>query len=184
MRRRGPWDWDETFHRSEIGDCGGRVEWKLRAEKVMAEFWDCAIVRWMWMCVICASDFPRRFRDRYNRGVKPLRRPFADWVDDRVIPAYTYFVEDHPWLSTVVVTALWFGIRSVVFGEWGLFLAAAGVELVAVVYLAIGWDVRRRERRIELKRENHICLHCGYDMRAVPERCSECGKWADEPVDE
>jgi hypothetical protein len=115
--------------------------------------------------------------------MKPLRRPFADWVDDRVIPAFRYFGDDHPWISIAAISAASFAFRALLSGSWGLFALSSGVALVPVIWLAIGWDIRRRELRIERMRENHICLHCGYDMRASPERCSECGRWADEPLE-
>ena len=53
----------------------------------------------------------------------------------------------------------------------------------ASTFLAIRWDIRRQKREIEKLRAKHIRLHCGYDMRATPERCSECGHSADEPVE-
>jgi len=114
--------------------------------------------------------------------VKPLKRPFADWVDDRVIPAVRYFMEDHPAITSMTIAGLWGGFRFGVRGEWLWFVGVAVMEVIFAVYLAIGWDARRRERRLEELKANHICLHCGYDMRATPERCSECGRWANEEV--
>jgi hypothetical protein len=50
------------------------------------------------------------------------------------------------------------------------------VFLVAVLVLGLQGviGVRRRARRARAVREN-LCLHCGYDLRATPGRCPECG---------
>lgn len=45
---------------------------------------------------------------------------------------------------------------------WGLWLLPAGA-----------WAVRRRRRQGRL--HNRHCLMCGYDLRATPGRCPECG---------
>jgi hypothetical protein len=78
------------------------------------------------------------------------------------------------------LTRMWF---SLVTGNWGWMKIFAPVALAAGLWSAVVWDVRRRQRRMEGLRERHICLHCGYDIRATPDRCSECGRWASEPID-
>jgi hypothetical protein len=53
---------------------------------------------------------------------------------------------------------------------WFLFALTAPAPLVMAVR-------RRRRRR---RREKGQCLACGYDLRATPERCPECGAFAKE----
>jgi hypothetical protein len=108
--------------------------------------------------------------------MEPIRRPFADWVESRVVP----FFEDRPWVGMVFLM----GVQSILLFRWyALGVVAVAGAMQGLGWL-VGWDRWRRWQRIERMRANHICLHCGYDMRATPERCSECGRWADEPVEE
>lgn len=57
-------------------------------------------------------------------------------------------------------------IRAVIIPYW---LIAAGFLAAPLAALVRGW---RKRRRISA----HLCTSCGYDLRATPDRCPECGE--------
>jgi 4-amino-4-deoxy-L-arabinose transferase-like glycosyltransferase len=82
---------------------------------------------------------------------KPFTPPFYWLVTERVVSAgYAY----HSWR---------FGVRA-----WLIVSAFAVLPAVATFRQV---RVARRRRRARLGR----CVACGYDLRATPERCPECG---------
>src|SRR5437016_5301549 len=75
--------------------------------------------------------------------------------------------------------ALIFGVTFVtnVISEW---FAHGGitqlVTLALSVFLIPFWlPVQLRIEREKRRRKKGVCLSCGYDLRATPDRCPECG---------
>jgi hypothetical protein len=56
---------------------------------------------------------------------------------------------------------------------WSLTVPYWLLVLIAVP-LPAAWRVRRA--RVRRRLSSGQCLHCGYDLRATPERCPECGR--------
>jgi hypothetical protein len=83
----------------------------------------------------------------------------------------------------VGILAVFAGIWVVIVAVLSLFNAWIIVLLTAILGSVVGvreWHSRRREGWILQGR----CAACGYDLRATPERCPECGRDAtlDEPI--
>ena len=52
-------------------------------------------------------------------------------------------------------------------------LALLMAPVPAIVFFA---TCAKHEALVTKRRAQHQCLHCGYDARATPERCPECGR--------
>lgn len=69
---------------------------------------------------------------------------------------------------------IWFGIE---FGPIPNDQVSYWFATTAVVFslLPIVWVIHRVTRKPEGMGKSNICRECGYDLRATPYRCPECG---------
>ena len=116
----------------------------------------------------------------YNFIVKPLKRPFADWVDGLIVPPIMEFVGNHPVISVILIAQIVTAPRMFWDGGASEFLTFFGMlDFCFLGWLAVDWDIARAQRRVQRLRQSQICVYCGYDLRATPERCPECGRRVD-----
>jgi hypothetical protein len=59
-----------------------------------------------------------------------------------------------------------YGFRSLCVPAWS--------QSLSLAIIPAWWIIRQRRTRRRLRQG--CCLHCGYDLRATPERCPECGR--------
>ena len=78
---------------------------------------------------------------------------------------FEYIIYDNTWLGdgSIIAVPLW------------VFAAATSFMPMAAFVATI---VRRRKMKLALRQ---ICTHCGYDLRATPERCPKCGTAPTKP---
>jgi hypothetical protein len=67
-------------------------------------------------------------------------------------------------------TALWFHYDP----SEGWILQLPLIVAIAVLFVAPALWIAQKAQSYFQAKEGH-CLHCGYDLRATPERCPECG---------
>jgi hypothetical protein len=72
----------------------------------------------------------------------------------------------------------WHGRRNVRLGvRYGFAVAPFWGVAAATAVLPLGWTALRWRSRVRGRRRMRLglCPTCGYDVRATPERCPECG---------
>jgi hypothetical protein len=108
---------------------------------------------------------------------QPIRRPVADWIE-AVCENYPGRVH----LLVVVLPAMPFLVAAAI----PFVKAYAGQLVLAAVMLCVGslvlrWRRGVLDRRAAERARTHTCLVCGYDLRATPYVCPECGTFATPP---
>jgi hypothetical protein len=66
---------------------------------------------------------------------------------------------------------------------WMLFMMAVSFLVISGAVIALVWGIAdaflgEPERRKQGRVRAGLCAHCGYDLRATPRQCPECGRFS------
>ena len=121
---------------------------------------------------------------RFNQ-LKPYPENMLGWTcrifypdSDLLSDAPMYFPNAHPPVAGFFVGRLERKNDNI---TWILLPTPFVVSLFAILPLAAGVRHVRRRRRAR-RSPAGCCIACGYDLRASPERCPECGRAASQPA--
>jgi hypothetical protein len=64
--------------------------------------------------------------------------------------------------------------------EAGHVVALPNWLLVVITAVLPGWYLRQQAKLADRRRRTGLCTKCGYDLRATPDRCPECGRVPDK----
>jgi hypothetical protein len=121
---------------------------------------------------------------------RDLRHGSVWWIDGRHVIEATdvgldFTVESEVRSGGPKSPVNWRGWSARGFGSWRLYFASGWEDTYSVPYwfLAVATTILpsattvrwRRRRTLRNRRLRGQCRRCGYDLRASPERCPECG---------
>jgi len=120
---------------------------------------------------IVVAGFPTRSADASRPAIAIY--PFEQYGANQQESYGVY--SDIPGSSARHLSVLGFTVGSGANGAGAKFVFALPLWFVGVAFaspLVLLWFLRRRAKR---RRKSSRCANCGYDLRATPERCPECG---------
>ena len=111
--------------------------------------------------------------DRIKMDESVRGEPHWSWVYEA-----SPFWDDYPVIPIqATVGPVGWGEHSDMFGERYSLTIPHWVPFVIFGFLPAVWlsSISARRKRAQARLEKHCCVDCGYDLRATPGRCPECG---------